>query len=88
MGRSMRYTYEVIEYEPKKMLVMEASDGPFPMKTTYRWEQVGPDRTRMTLINAGGNFKWFRKWAIRSMNKANQKDLLQLKRILEAHQRS
>ncbi|MGI9577145.1 MAG: SRPBCC family protein, partial [Microthrixaceae bacterium] len=35
MGRRMEYTYEVVEYDPGRRLVMRTSDGPFPMETTY-----------------------------------------------------
>ncbi|MCB0600503.1 MAG: SRPBCC family protein [Saprospiraceae bacterium] len=75
LGRQMRYTYSIIHYEPKKELIMEAVTGPFPMRTTYLWQAVSPEVTRMTLINAGGNFRFFKRWMAAAMNRANQKDL-------------
>lgn len=41
LGRRLAYTYEVVEWEPGKRLVMRTSDGPFPMETTYTWEPPG-----------------------------------------------
>ncbi|HPQ98098.1 MAG: SRPBCC family protein [Lewinellaceae bacterium] len=85
MRRKMRYTYVITHYVPKKELIMEATDGPFPMRTTYQWQAISPEITRMTLTNTGGNFKYFKRWMTAAMNRANQKDLKKLKQILEAH---
>ena len=35
LGRRLAYTYEVVELEPGRRLVMRTSDGPFPMETAY-----------------------------------------------------
>lgn len=35
MGRPLAYTYEVVELEPARRLVMRAAAGLFPMETTY-----------------------------------------------------
>src|SRR3979411_2525044 len=53
LGRRLAYVYEVVELVPNRRLVMRTAEGPFPMETTYAWESVGPDRTRMTLRNRG-----------------------------------
>ena len=42
LGRTLRYTYEVVEFVPGERLVMRTQQGPFPMETTYTWE---PRRT-------------------------------------------
>ena len=40
LGRGLAYTYEVVELDPKRRLVMRTADGPFPMETTYTWTAV------------------------------------------------
>jgi uncharacterized membrane protein len=52
LGRRLVYTYEVVDLEPGRRLVMRTSDGPFPMETTYTWEQVSGG-TLMKLRNRG-----------------------------------
>jgi hypothetical protein len=52
LGRTLAYTYEVIEYGPHR-LVMRIAQGPFPMETTYTWQPEGESSTRMTLRNRG-----------------------------------
>src|SRR5215210_1978767 len=53
LGRRLAYTYEVTELVPGERLVMRTSQGPFPMETTYTWEELDPGATRMTLRNRG-----------------------------------
>lgn len=53
LGRRLAYTYEVIEFEPRRQLVMRTSDGPFAMETSYTWEQVWTQHYRMRLRNRG-----------------------------------
>src|SRR6185436_20076735 len=48
LGRRLAYTYEIVEFIPGERLVMRSADGPFPMETTYTWQPLGTDRTRMT----------------------------------------
>jgi uncharacterized membrane protein len=86
LGRRLAYTYEVMEFIPGERLVMRTAQGPFPMETTYTWEPVGADRTRMTLRNRGepaGFAKVTGPVMAAAMRRANQKDLVNLKRILE-----
>ena len=53
MGRRLAYTYEIVDLQPGKRLVMSTKEGPFPMETTYTWEDTTAGATRMTLRNRG-----------------------------------
>src|SRR5687768_842534 len=48
LGRELAYTYEITELIPGKKLVMRTAQGPFPMETTYEWEALAGNKTRMT----------------------------------------
>ena len=86
LGRDLNYTYEVTELVPDQRFVMRTSDGPFPMETTYTWDDAAAG-TRMTLRNRGEPSGFTGVAApvmARAMRAANRKDLQQLKRVLEA----
>ena len=86
LGRRMAYTYEIVEFIPGERLIMRTPDGPFPMETTYTWQAVADDRTRMTLRNRGtptGFSSWVSPFMAFAMRRANRKDLALLKRLLE-----
>jgi hypothetical protein len=86
LGRTLAYTYEVTELGPDR-LVMRTAQGPFPMETTYTWTPEGDASTRMTLRNRGepaGFAKVTGPVMAAAMRRANQKDLAQLKHILES----
>jgi hypothetical protein len=86
LGRRLAYTYEIAELVPGERLVMRTTDGPFPMETTYAWEPAGAG-TRMTLRNRGTPAGFSRVAApvlARSVARANRKDLVRLKDLLEA----
>src|SRR4051794_32600353 len=53
LGRRLAYTYEVVDLAVGERLVMRTAKGPFPMETTYTWQSLDADRTRMTLRNRG-----------------------------------
>jgi hypothetical protein len=87
LGRRLAYTYEVVELEPSRRLVMRTADGPFPMETTYTWEPVGAGKTRMMLRNRGDPSGFSRIAAPvleRAMRRATTKDLARLKAIIES----
>ena len=88
LGRRLSYTYEIRELVPGERLVMSTAQGPFPMETTYTWEDAGDGATRMTLRNRGEP-SGFQKVAapvmIRAMRRAMTKDLERLSAILERH---
>ncbi|HZO69271.1 MAG TPA: SRPBCC family protein [Kribbellaceae bacterium] len=86
LGRTLAYTYEVIELGPNR-LVMRTAEGPFPMETTYTWRPEGETSTRMTLRNRGepaGFAKVAGPMMATAMRRANDKDLARLKHILES----
>jgi uncharacterized protein YndB with AHSA1/START domain len=87
MGRRLRYTYEVRELAPAERFVMATAEGPFPMETTYAFEDAPEGGTRMTLRNRGepaGFAKVAAPVMSAAMRRANAKDLRRLKEILEA----
>jgi uncharacterized membrane protein len=87
LGRRLAYTYEIVDLVPGERLVMRTAEGPFPMETTYTWEEAGPSKTRMTLRNRGepsGFSKLAAPIMAAAMRRANRKDLDRLKAILEA----
>ncbi len=86
MGRRLEYTYEVRELVHGERLVMSTSDGPFPMETTYTWEDTADGATRMTLRNRGEPTGFGRVAGpvmAMAMRRANAKDLRRLREILE-----
>ncbi len=86
LGRRLAYTYEIVALAPGERLVMRTSEGPFPMETSYRWEALGTTDTLMTLRNRGdaiGFANFVAPVMAMAMRRANRKDLLRLKQILE-----
>jgi hypothetical protein len=87
LGRRLEYTYEVREHVPGERFVMSTAEGPFPMETTYEFEDAGGGATRMTLRNRGepsGFAKVAAPVMARAIRRANGKDLRRLKELLEA----
>jgi uncharacterized membrane protein len=87
LGRTLAYTYEVVDFEPHERLVMRTAEGPFPMETIYTWQRAGSSATHMTLRNRGepsGFSKVVAPFMAIAMRRANQNDLAKLKAILEA----
>jgi len=87
LGRRLAYTYELVEVVPGERVVMSTAQGPFPMTTTYQWEDTPGGGTRMTLRNAGepsGFSKVGAPMMASAMRRANRKDLERLKEILES----
>lgn len=87
LGRRLAYTYEVKELIPDERLVMSTEEGPFPMETTYIWQDTSSGGTKMLLRNRGlpsGFSKTVAPLMKLAMRRANRKDLAHIKEILEA----
>ena len=85
LGRRLVYTYEVVEHVPGERLVMRTAQGPFPMETTYTWQDAG-EGTRMTLRNRGepaGFAKVGAPMMAAAMRRAMNNDLRRLREIVE-----
>ena len=48
IGCKMMSTFEIVEMEPNKRIVMKSESGPFPLKVTMTFESLG-NATRITL---------------------------------------
>jgi len=87
LGRTLAYTYEVIEIVVGERFVMSTAEGPYPMQTTYEWSDTPTGGTRMTLRNQGEPLGFASLGApvvAAAMRRANRKDLERLKGLLEA----
>ena len=87
LGRTLAYTYEIVDFVPGERLVMRAAEGPFPMETTYTWAPAGESSTHMTLRSRGepaGFSKLTAPFIATMMRRANRKDLDALRTLLEA----
>jgi hypothetical protein len=65
---------------------MGTADGPFPMETTYEWEDAPGGGTRMSLRNRGEPSGFSRITAplvATAIRRENRKDLDRLKAVLE-----
>ena len=86
LGRRVDYIYEVKALVPGEQFVMSTAEGPFPMETTYAWEDTEGGGTRMSLRNRGEPSGFSRVTApllVGAMRRANRKDLRRLKALLE-----
>lgn len=91
LGRRLAYTYEVKELIPGERFVMDTAEGPFPMETTYTWQDIPSGGTAMTLRNRGrpaGFSILLAPLLASSIRRANRKDLRRLKTILESPART
>jgi uncharacterized membrane protein len=86
LRRRLAYTYEVVELVPGERLVMRTAQGPFPMETTYTWQPLDADTTRMTLRNRGrprGFSVLLAPFMGAAVRRANRADLARLRVLLE-----
>ena len=87
LGRQFEYVYEITEFQFGQRLVMRTAEGPFPMETSYEWQSVDSGCTRMTLRNRGntdGFARLLTPFMGMAVRRANEKDLVRLKSILES----
>ncbi len=87
LGRRLAYTYEVKELVPGERFVMSTAEGPFPMETSYTWEDTAAGATTMRLRNRGepsGFSMLAAPLMAAAMRRANRQDLKRLKAILES----
>ncbi len=87
LATRMAYTYEVVEYLRHQRLVMRTIAGMFPVETSYVWEPVGNEWTRMTLRHRGtapGFLRLIAKPVGHAMQNTNRTDLATLKRLIES----
>jgi hypothetical protein len=86
LGRRLSYTYEVVDLEAGRRLVMRTADGPFPMETTYTWAPA-QGGTLMRLRNRGepsGFSKLAAPVMAKAMKGAMTKDLARLSERMRA----
>ena len=87
LNSRLTYIYEVTDLVAGERLVMSTEEGPFPIETTYTWEELAAGTTRMTLRNRGEPTGLGKKMSAplvaRSIRRANEADLRRLKQILE-----
>lgn len=86
LGRRLAYDYQFVELIPSERLVMRTAQGPFPMETTYTWKPTSAGGTHITLRNRGdpaGFSQLVAPVMVPAMRRANRKDLMKLKAILE-----
>jgi uncharacterized membrane protein len=86
LGRTIEYTYEVVELVPGERLVMSTASGPFPMTTTYSFVDLPTGSTRMAMRNHGSPSGFGAVAApvmARAMERAMTKDLRRLTSVLE-----
>ena len=87
LGRVLEYVYEVVDHVPGRRLVMRTEHRPFPMETTYTWDDAGDGRTRMSLRNRGepSGFAAITAPAMTAaIRRANRQDLVRLADVLTA----
>jgi hypothetical protein len=86
LGRRLAYTYEVVELDLPRRLVMRTEQGPFPMETTYEWDADGRGGTRMSLRNRGEPTGFGRLAGLvmaPAVRRANRRDLSRLAALVE-----
>jgi hypothetical protein len=70
-----------------ELFVMSTAEGPFPMETTYIWQDAAGGAATLMMIRNRGEPAGFAKvtapLVARAIGRANRKDLQRLKALLE-----
>lgn len=86
LGRPIEYVLRVTEHEAGRVIVMESSRGPFPMKVTYAFEDTPNGATRVRNRVEGETAGFYRMAAplmAKVVQRSLTRDLQNLKRIME-----
>lgn len=86
LGRRIKSTDEVTEYEPNKKFSFKSTSGPFPVEGGYTFESV-EGGTRVTVTGqgeTGGFFKLADPIVARMVKRQVEADSANLKELLEA----
>jgi uncharacterized protein YndB with AHSA1/START domain len=86
IGRKMEATYEIVELEPNKRIVLKSVGGPFPYKGTITFESLG-NATKVTFdaeTEVRGFFKLADGVIAGSMRKSLETNLSTAKQVVEA----
>ena len=86
LGKRIEYVLEVVDHDPKTLLVMHSVKGPFPMTVTYQFE--GSSDGTVARIRIQGEATGFYRLAgpllARAVKRSITKDLETLKDLLES----
>ncbi|MFQ6019364.1 MAG: SRPBCC family protein [Dehalococcoidia bacterium] len=86
LGKRIEYVNEVVEYDPKALLVMRSIKGPFPMTISYEFEEAaGGTLARIRVQGeASGFYKLATPVLSRAVKRSITNDLQALKDLLES----
>ena len=86
LGKRIEYVLEVVEYDPKALVVLRSVKGPFPMRVTYEFEEASEGTLARIRIQgeASGFYKLAGPLMSRAVKRNITNDLENLKDLLEA----
>ena len=87
LGRRIKSTLEVTEYEPHRKIEYKTISGPIPFKVSYIFDSLAEGGTKVTFVmegDAGGFFKLAEPLVARTVQRQWETNLATLKDILEA----
>lgn len=86
LGRKIIDTFKVTEYESNKKVAVKSTSGPFPFKLLYIFESFGETTkvTNFVELEARGIFRILTKFITPKVKTAVEKNLNQLKHLIES----